>query len=95
MIEESALDMYASRDMSLADLNLCQFVTSYHTARGKVTRRSTPVIVRTIPSFSSNPQSQLYSEYCKYQLIKYKLWMTIPSNARQREGEEDSDLVAV
>ena len=72
IIEESALDVYASRDTSLADLNLCQFVTSYQTAHGKVTKCSTPVIVWTIPSLSSNPQSQLYNEYCKYQLIKYK-----------------------
>ena len=30
--------------------------------------------MRTFPNFSSNPKSQNYSQFCKYQLIKYKPW---------------------
>lgn len=89
-LEASALDDYASRDASLAHLNLCQFVSNYHTIRGKVTKRSAPVIVRTFPSFSSNPQSDLYDQYCKFQLIKYRPWTVTPSHA----WDENSDFIA-
>lgn len=95
VLEDSALDKYASRDSSLGDLNLCQFVSSYYTVCGEVLKRSAPVIVRTFPSFSSNPRSELYDQYCKYQLIKYRPWVGIPSNAWLRGDEPCQDFVAV
>ena len=88
-LEPSALDDYATRDGSLAHLNLCQFVSNYHTIRGRVTKRSAPVIVRTFPSFSSNPQSHMYDQYCKFQLVKYRPWTASPSHAW-----ETNDFVA-
>lgn len=89
-LEPSALDEYASRDPSLAHLNLCQFVSNYQTIRGTLKKRSAPVIVRTLPSFSPNPHSELYDQHCKYQLVKYRPWTTTPSYAR----DDNSDFIA-
>ena len=40
----------------------------------EIQRRKKKVVVRTFPNYSSNPKSQYYPQFCKYQLIKYKPW---------------------
>lgn len=92
-LETSALDVYASRDGSLADFNLCQFVSNYHTVKGKVMKHLAPE-VRIFPSLLSKLQSELYNEYCKYQLIKYRPWITTPSNAWQQSDRQNDNFVA-
>lgn len=94
-LEDSVLDTYASRDASLADLNLCLFAANYRIVRGKVVKRASPVVVRTFPTFSSNPQGDHYALYCKYQLIKYRPWTATPSNAWQIDDQCSEDYVAV
>ena len=37
--------------------------------------------MRIYSSYSSNPKSKHYPQYCKYQLIKYKLWQEQVTNA--------------
>ncbi len=88
----SSLDQYAARVENLS-LNLCTFVSQYTTYHGEVRKRTTPVIVRTFPTFSSDPHGELYGQYCKYQLLKYKPWTGNPSNAWG--GGEDSDEVCI
>ena len=95
VLQNSLLDDYSIRHASLADLNLCQFISTYRTVNGKNIKRSAPVIVRTFPSLSSNSQSQLYDQYCKYQLIKYRPWTTNPSNAWRTSIEETEDFVTI
>ena len=43
--------------------------------------RSSPVIVRTIPQYSSNPNGSNYYLYCKYQLVKHNPWSVDISNS--------------
>lgn len=95
MLEDSLLDTYTSRDASLADLNLCQFATNYRVVCGKIVKCTSPVVVRTFPMFSSNPQGDHHAFYCKYQLIKYRPWTTTPSNAWQIGDQYNDDFVTV
>ena len=90
--EQSTLDHYAQRttfSAQLIDLNLVQFVSNYAVVKESLTVRKSPVIVRTVPSYSSYPNGRNYGLFCKYQLIKYKPWITKPSNAWNEEDECD------
>ena len=90
--EQSTLDHYAQRttfSAQLIDLNLVQFVSNYAVVKESLTVRKSPVIVRTVPSYSSYPNGRNYGLICKYQLIKYKPWITKPSNAWNEEDECD------
>lgn len=66
VLEDSILDISASRDVNLAELNLCQFAANYCVVHGNVAKYAAPVIVRTFPNLSSNPQSDNYAQYCNY-----------------------------
>lgn len=94
-LEDSVLDTYASRNVTLADLNLCLFAANYRIVCGKAVKRASPVVVRTFPTFSSNPQGDNYPLYCKYQLIKYRPWTITPSNAWEIDGQYSEDYVTV
>ena len=93
ILQDSVRDQYATRDHSISALNFSQFVANYHVVHGEVVKRSVPIIVRTFPSFSSNPQGENYNLYCKYQLIKYQPWTGNPFNALQSGLEEIDDYV--
>ena len=90
----SLLDLYASRtqantDDPVRELNFIQFAQKYSIVNGELRKRSTKVIVRIFPSFSPNPQSPNYGQYCKYQLIKFKPWSNFPANAWN--GEQNTE----
>ena len=87
-IEPSILEVYASRD-SLPNLNLIQFVSQYSYYRGELRKRPKTVIVRTFPTYSSDPHGVNYGQYCRYQLIKYKPWRSHISNLLG--GNKDTD----
>lgn len=74
MLETSIVDAYASRDASLAPYNLYHFLANYTIVRGKLCKRSIPVVVRTFPTYSSNPQGEKYAQFCRMQLLKYQPW---------------------
>lgn len=70
-LQQSFLDQYATRE-GLSDINLCQFIAQYTISQGKICTRIWPVIVRTFPRHSPNPDGEQYAQYCKFQLLKYK-----------------------
>ena len=72
-IQPSILDDYANRT-ELMDINLIQFASEYSNVRGQLQKRSAPVIVRTFPNYSPNPEGENYGLHCKFQLIKYRPW---------------------
>jgi hypothetical protein len=47
------------------------------------------VVVKTFPTYSSNPDGTNFPLYCKYQLLKYKSWTTEPQNAWDNETESN------
>ena len=84
----SILDVYAERDKyiiqsnsEILDYNFLQFVSTFMCKGSKLERRKRPVIVKTYPNYSSNPQNKNYGLFCKYQLLKYKPWRHKPDNA--------------
>ena len=73
-IYSSHLQQYSSRDPLLAQVNLKDFFAKYTVNDNDVKLRPQPVIVRTFPSYSYNPQGENYSLYCRFQLLKYHPW---------------------
>ena len=83
----SVLDTYAERKMHLNKFpeilkyNFIQFVSSFAQKGSKLEKRRFPVIVKTYPKYSSNPENKHYGLFCKYELLKYKPWQQTPENA--------------
>lgn len=72
-IEPSLIDCYANR-LILPKTNLITFASKYTVYKSEPRRRPKEVIIRTFPQYSPNPNDHNYSQYCKFQLIKYKPW---------------------
>lgn len=79
-LQRSILELHATRDKNL-ELSVLQIASVFTEYKGEVKKRSSPVIVRTFQVYSSNPQSDNYHFYCKYQLIKHRPWINQPYNA--------------
>jgi len=83
----SMLDIYAEREKfiktfpDILEYNFLQFTSTFVSKNSNLEKRKRPVIVKTYPNFSSNPQNQHYGLFCKYQLLKYKPWQHAPDNA--------------
>ena len=99
VVDPSLLDYYAnrlqyrSRFPQIESMCLMQFIKSFKVSNQEISKRSNEVIVRTFPSFSPSPHGQYYSQYCKYQLIKYKPWIGQASNLWSNAEETDQVLV--
>ena len=83
----STFDIYAERRKymksfpSIIECDFAQFTSTYINKGSKLEKRKRPVIVKTYPNYSSNPQNQHYGLFCKYQLLKYKPWEHTPDDA--------------
>ena len=91
----SHLDIYSSRNelsnFDVRNLNFMDFHSSYCYKSGKITKRKTKVIVRTVPRVSSYPKGVDYGKYCKLQLIKFKVWSgSLTSAWSDREPCDDN-----
>ena len=79
-VTPSILDNYSKRQdlkgfiPNLQNCNIVQFVSQFTVYKNEIKRRTKNVVVRTYPNFSSNPKSEYYPLYCRYQLVKYKPW---------------------
>ena len=85
----SHLELYADRLCYSADLKNVNVIKG-----NNVKLRKEPVIVRTIPSYSSNPEGINYGKYCKFQLLKYKVWRSTPSHAWDNMENTDATFVS-
>ena len=91
----SMLDIYADRGKYIKTIpdilqyNFVQFASAFIIKSSKLQRRKQPVIVKTYPKYSSNPQNQHFGLFCKYQLLKYKPWQHTPNNAWDNAEEYD------
>ena len=93
--EESDLERYAERltlSKTLENTNLVDFFANFEIKDKKLVSRKEVVIIRTIPNFSSNPESNNY-DHCKYQLLKYRPWHTNPNNAWDCDEMSDNIFV--
>ncbi|XP_057296771.1 uncharacterized protein LOC130625684 [Hydractinia symbiolongicarpus] len=74
--EKSCLEVYGDRgsySTAVQQLNLIDFFSKYDVKKDKLQLRKEPVIVRTIPNYSPNPQGVNYDKYCKFQLLNTEL----------------------
>ena len=60
------------KSRGLSQLNLMQYPSHNTKARGELTKRANPYIVRTFSKVSANPGGPTFGKYSKYQLIKFK-----------------------
>ena len=92
------LDYYANRIKFIDDiagvmqLNFLQFVSSYFVKNDSLCKRKNMVIVRTFPNYPSNSKGSNFALFCKYQLLKYKLWQTVPDNAWNNTADCEETL---
>ena len=95
----SLLDNYAARasfvesNPGILHLNFVQFVSQYFVKDCSLKTRTKPVIVRTFPTYSVNPQSKYYGFYCKYQLLRYKPWINNYTSVWENKEEKDSTYI--
>ena len=96
----SIIDFYAKRkdletldEHITTDMNLLQFCSQYHVYQNKLRKRQKEVIIRSYPSYSSDPEGRNYAQYCKYQLIKYKPWQTETCNAWDNLSDTDENYI--
>ena len=99
-MQESMVDMYANRKhhgLNLPKMNLITFLQNYKVVKQKLVKRMSKVIIRTGPAFSSNPRGKNYSQFCKFQLIKYEPWENkIPTSwcgGEDNESSTDQSLI--
>ena len=91
----SMLDTYAERhkylkvDPQLLEYNFFEFASRFVFKGSKLQQRNKTVIVKTYPNYSSNPKSEDYGLFCKYQLLKYKPWQSTPDDAWDNLVQDD------
>ena len=91
----SVLDIYAEREKHLKTFpeilkyNFMQFVSLFTQKGAKLQKRKCPVIVKTYPKYSSNPENTYYGLFCKYELLKYKPWQNTPDNVWDNGEQSD------
>ena len=91
-VDESDLERYANRlkhGQKFKSMNLVEYFSKYQVKSTKLPQRKKPVLVRTFPQYSSNPNSETYGLHCKFQLIKYKPWNTCPQDAWNHSNDSD------
>ena len=97
--ENSLLDLYAKRKVfesdhpGISNYNFVQFASNYFKAKLAIAKRSTPVVLKTFPNYSSNPNNPNYGLFCRYQLLRYKPWYNSVTDAWS--NEEPSDAVYI
>ena len=90
--EKSQIESYAERILfgkHLTSCKLVDFLSKYQIKNGKLITKKKQTIIRTVPSYSSNPDSNSYDLYCKYQLLKYKPWQSGPNSVWDFEDGDD------
>ena len=55
---------------NIMSLNILQFVSKYTLVKNELVHRANEVIVRTFPTYSSDPKGNNYGLYCKYAATK-------------------------
>lgn len=102
-VAPSFVDMYADRKKYIKQypgidkLNFIDFARAYKKAPNSIVARrsSSHIVLRLSQVYSSNPNNEYYWKYCMYQLLKYKPWFDVASNALDGiENNEDGWIEA-
>ena len=89
---------------SVEAMNFLEFATQYDhllkkvKVNGEEVQRLKPrkhpeaIAVRIYQKYSSNPELETYGLYCKYQLLRYKVWQVNYANCLGNDNIEDTTL---
>lgn len=97
--ETSLLDSYAQRKVyekdfpGISEYNFIEFASNYCQAKTGIKKRTSPVVVKTYPNYSSCLKGPPYGSYCRYQLLRYKPWHHSVNDAW--DNKEGSDSVYI
>ena len=72
-------------------LNIIEFVSKYTVSKNELIPRANEVIVRTFPTYSSDPKGNNYGLYCKYQLLNRQ---SNPQNAWDNLPEGNDTFIS-
>ncbi|XP_066910626.1 uncharacterized protein [Clytia hemisphaerica] len=91
----SHLDYYAKRNelqtsYDILGLNFIEFHSKYAVTNDEVIKRKKKKVIKITPNYSPNPKSAYYPLYCKFNLLKYKVWIHDPQSAWN--GLEETEL---
>ena len=85
---DSLVDVYAQREKyqtsskyNLRNLNFLDFGIKYKLVNGKLVDQPKNLVPKVFPTYSSNPKSQNFGLFCKYQLLRYKPWSGMQGDA--------------
>ena len=79
---------------NIMSLNILEFTARYTLSQNELVHRTNNVIVRTFPTYNSDPKGTNYGLYCKYQLLKFKPWQTNPQNAWENLPECNNTFIS-
>jgi hypothetical protein len=85
---------YLDNFPNIMSLNILEFTATYTLSQNELVHRTNKVIVRTFPTYNSDPKGKNYGLYCKYQLLKFRLWQTDPQNAWDNLPECDNTFIS-
>ena len=92
--DHSLLAVYnRERYESAQDIMNMIFATTYKVVNNELIKLAENVIPRIFPTYYPNPKGPNFGFYCKYQLLRYKLWRTTQNNAWG--GQEATDEILI
>ena len=93
------LDTYAGRAIyetdfpGISDRNFTEFASNYFQYKKGIKTRTSPVVIKDYPNYSSSSKGPSYGLFCRYQLLRYKPWQHSVDNAC--DAKEGSDSVYI
>lgn len=84
---------YLNIDCKMLEYNFVTFVSKFTFKYSKLQKRTKTVIVKTYPTYLSNPNNETYGLFCKYQLLKYKPWKDNANMAWDNLDKDDQTYI--
>ena len=91
--EPSLLDTYVGRAIyetdfpGISNCNFTEFASNYFQSKKGIKKRTSPVVIKAYPNYSSSLKGPSYGLFCRYQLLRYKPWQHSVDNAwSDKEG---------
>ena len=99
VVKPSLIDIYAKRsdysnDDNVINSNFVSFHSNYFMRGDKISKRNKRVVIRIVPCYPSIPSSEKYGLYCKFSLLKYKVWSSSPNSAWNCLEDTDENYIS-
>ena len=81
--------LYETDFPGISNCNFTEFASNYFQSKKGVKKRTSPVVIKAYPNYSSSPKGPSYGLFCRYQLLRYKPWQHSVDNAwGDKEGSD-------